>query len=228
MNKRLFCFPYSGASATYFHKWKRLLNNSIELVPVDYAGRGSRYNEPLITDMQNMAEDLFLLLIEQLNEGPYILFGHSVGALIIYELYKKILDKALVLPDHVYLSATAPPHVRTGNQLLECRNDDELIQALIRLGGGSEIYDNPQLCSFFLPIIKADLKVYASQRDKAIQKVFRCPVTVLYGEEDISCESMQQWEYYSEGGVKTIGFPGGHFFIHDEYEQIIYLIKNDI
>ena len=99
---KLFCFPYAGGSAAVYNRWKEYLNPEIELRPVELSGRGERMDEPLYTNMEDLIEDVFQLLEGEFEESEYALLGHSMGAMIIYELSRKIIDNNLKLPLHIF------------------------------------------------------------------------------------------------------------------------------
>ena len=81
----LYCLPYSGASAMVYSRWRRKLPDWLAVRPIELPGRGSRLGESLQTDMCALARQLAKELIPELRR-PYALFGHSLGALLAFEL----------------------------------------------------------------------------------------------------------------------------------------------
>ncbi len=84
---KLFCIPYSGASATVYSRWSKLINKEIEVFPLELAGRGRRLNDKFYNDMDEAAEDLSNTIIDEAKDINYALFGHSMGARLTYEVY---------------------------------------------------------------------------------------------------------------------------------------------
>src|SRR5476649_2659194 len=87
---KLFYFPYSGGSSVVYEKWRKQLCPSIELIPVEYAGRGTRFTVPLCENINEMVEDAFHIIKKHLDGTSYSFFGHSLGALVAYELSHKL------------------------------------------------------------------------------------------------------------------------------------------
>src|SRR5882672_3393844 len=111
LSARFFCLPYSCGSATAYARWRRLLPSWIDVQPVEWPGRGTRMDEPLMTDPHRLAEKLAGELQPALD-CPYALFGHSLGALVAFEVAHCLVDRgahpALVL----FASGTEGPAVR--------------------------------------------------------------------------------------------------------------------
>src|SRR5208337_878151 len=86
---RLFCFPYAGAGALIFRNWSDALPRDIEVCPIQLPGRGTRLTEPPFTKLSCLVEALTRALIPLLDR-PFAFFGHSLGALIGFELARQI------------------------------------------------------------------------------------------------------------------------------------------
>lgn len=88
-SKRLIILPHAGGSASYFRQWANIADSDLEVVVVQYPGRENRMAEPLISNMDRLVSNLATGLKAILNK-PYILFGHSMGGGIAYELAMRI------------------------------------------------------------------------------------------------------------------------------------------
>ena len=144
---KLFCFPYAGGSAAVYNRWKEYLNPEIELRPVELSGRGERMDEPLYTNMEDLIEDVFQLLEGEFEESEYALLGHSMGAMIIYELSRKIIDNNLKLPLHIFFSGHSAPQInRADEKIYHLMKDDEFKREIIGLGGTPpEFFDHTRI-----------------------------------------------------------------------------------
>jgi medium-chain acyl-[acyl-carrier-protein] hydrolase len=110
---KLICYSYAGGSASMYNKWKDLVDASIEIFPMEYAGRGSRAMEPLYATFEHLVEDMFEQTCKILSKHEeYALFGHSMGGLVTYELYKRLLEAGFSQPQHVFLSARENSRIR--------------------------------------------------------------------------------------------------------------------
>src|SRR5262245_40839232 len=106
---RLFCFPYAGGGASIFMHWSRQLDPAIELCPVQLPGRENRMSEGCLNCISEVAD----VAIEAL--APYFdmnvaLFGHSLGAVIAYEVAQRLRAKE-VQPQRLIASAHRAPQV---------------------------------------------------------------------------------------------------------------------
>lgn len=229
MKIKLFAIPYSGSSATIYLKWKPMLHPDIELVPVEFPGRGKRFGANLCDSMPELIEDLYESIQGQLDEGPYAIYGHSLGGLAAYELGVQIMKNHRSLPIHMFLSACNPPHKRYGQHQLHLLPDNRFLEEIIKLGGtAEEVQANPELMRVFLPIIKADYKIYETYagRDEHVQ----LPVdfTVMLGTSDplMPSENGLEWKKYTNRQFNLKELSGGHFFIHERLDEVVSVVHN--
>ena len=107
----LFCFPYAGGSSAVYNQWQKCLHKTnIHLKPIELAGRGGRIAEPLYANVELLIDDVFKKIAKDITEGPFAFFGHSMGAMIAYELYQKLRIQAVQLPSYVFFSGRKAPH----------------------------------------------------------------------------------------------------------------------
>ena len=103
MNRiRLFCFPYAGGSSEIFLRWKKYLDQNIELNPIELSGRGHRCNELFYDDFESVIEDVYKIIKYSLSDVPYAFLGHSMGSLIAYELCYKLIEFGDEPPIHIF------------------------------------------------------------------------------------------------------------------------------
>ncbi|KAK3508381.1 hypothetical protein QTP70_025787 [Hemibagrus guttatus] len=159
---RLICFPWVGGGSIHYARWGRLLNPCIEVYSVRLPGRESRGKEPFFQNMQQILDEVLDVLLPELKEKPFAVFGHSFGAMTSYaftEYLKKVYN---LEPVHVFLSGASAPYSETRLQSPRRSqlSDEEFLQWMISLGGTPpEILANPELLKLFLPTLRADLNV---------------------------------------------------------------------
>jgi medium-chain acyl-[acyl-carrier-protein] hydrolase len=232
MNKiKLFCFPYAGGSAVVFSKWKQYLDPAIELRPVELAGRGIRIQEPMYNDVPDVIEDVYNLLKEEIKDNLYSLYGHSMGAMICYELAQKIRKNNLLSPIHIFFSGRGAPHVqRLEDKKYHLMPEEEFKKKIIGLGGTPpEFFNHPELIEMFLPLLRNDLKL--AEKDLNHEKIhpLDCNITVLLGKEDfLSAEQCDGWKKHTTGLCTIHHLRGDHFFLHKETAQILRFINNTL
>lgn len=228
---KLFCFPYAGGSAQVYNKWDKTLHPNIELVLVELAGRGRRIDEPFYDNFEELIDDIFNQIKSDILSHSYALFGHSLGALIAYELTEKIKQHEMVGPKHIFYSGKSVPHVEKEREIIyHLLNDKEFKTEVIKLGGTPpEFFQHPELAELFLPVLKNDFKMAEKYVfSESIQR-YSGDITVLLGKEDVfTAEQCHQWSAYTSGVCKLLYFNGGHFFIHDEMNRISDIINSTL
>ncbi|MGE7993460.1 thioesterase II family protein [Pseudomonas sp. NPDC089554] len=220
----LLCLPYSGASAMVYSRWRRKLPGWLQVRPVELPGRGARLGEALQTDMQALARQL---ASEQrlAASGPYALLGHSLGALLAFELAHELQALGCPAPLALFACGTAAPTRREdydGKNWREPKSDAQLIDELRELQGTpEEVLANAELMSLTLPVLRADFLLcghYAYRQRPPL----RCPLHVLGGEDDRANPSqLQAWGQETVGEFSLRMFPGGHFFIHEHEDRVL-------
>lgn len=220
----LLCLPYSGASAMVYSRWRRKLPAWLQVRPVELPGRGARMGEPLQTDMRALAQQLAQ---EQrlAASGPYALFGHSLGALLAFELAHELQALGCPAPVALFASGTAAPTRREdydGQGWREPKSDAELITQLRELQGTpEEVLGNEELMSLTLPVLRADF-LLCGRYEYAWRPQLRCPLHVFGGEADrANGQQLMAWGDETEGEQTLEMFPGGHFFIHEHEDQVL-------
>eukprot|EP00803_Ostreobium_quekettii_P010990 evm.model.scf_119EXC.8 EVM.evm.TU.scf_119EXC.8 scf_119EXC:62742-63992(+) len=83
---RLFCFPPAGTGAWAYHGWGPGLPADIEILPVELPGRNSRAGEPAMEAMAPLVAEVVEAVTPLMRERPFVLFGHSMGAWVAYEV----------------------------------------------------------------------------------------------------------------------------------------------
>ncbi|PEU19243.1 MULTISPECIES: thioesterase II family protein [unclassified Bacillus (in: firmicutes)] len=225
---KLFCFPYAGASATIYSKWRRYLPDYIELHPIELSGKGGRIGEKLYHSLDEAVEDIYKKIKKHINDSSYSLFGHSLGGLIAYELYQKLKEKNEKLPSMLFISGSSPPHrKKSGNYHL--LSDKEFKEYIISMGGiPKELIEDEILFDFFLPALRCDFKMIetyiSSQRNHIC---IDTGLAILYGKSDplVDLQEINEWEDYMQGRFFIESFDGNHFFINEQTENVVKFIS---
>lgn len=230
MNFKLFCFPYAGGSSMIYRNWKQYLSPEIELVPIELAGRGTRILEKSYLNIEQAVQDLFDIMKSDILKGRYALFGHSLGALLCYELCKKIQKEKFPNPDHVFFSARNAPHIeRDDINKYHLMSDDDFKANLISMGGTPpELFEHKEFMDLFVPLIKNDFKLSEQKIAKDTNIPLDSAITILTGKRDALVYRVDEWLKYSTRNCNIILFEGGHFFINEEAEKIIRVINRTL
>jgi len=227
---KLFCLPYAGGSATVYYKWKESLDARIELMPVETSGRGRRINEPRYDSMSDCIKDILEIIGIEILNGKYALYGHSMGALIVCELMNVIHKSGLEMPVHVFLSGSSPPHIKNIKKISHLP-DSEFIMEIMKFGGTpKDICENKELMDFFIPILRSDYKLIEEYQNDRVHNKWDVPISVMIGlnDESVPLDSAPEWAGYTSKECNIHTFPGGHFFIHDFFKDIVAIINNTL
>ncbi|MBW7453178.1 thioesterase II family protein [Paenibacillus sepulcri] len=228
-NMLLFCFPYAGGSESIYYPWRKHLLPGIELLPIPYAGRGTRFRDTCYKNMDDALCDLFEYVKKYISGTKYSFFGHSMGGLIAYELCRKLEGEGVHPPKHVFVSGVRAPN-RIRSHHLHQLPEEEFKKKLDELNGTpKEVLHNRQLMEIFLPILRSDFRLieeYAFMPDNAR---LNANITALYGKgDDIVYEDMIHWKDFTKEQFGLQGYPGGHFFINDNDFDILHLINETL
>jgi medium-chain acyl-[acyl-carrier-protein] hydrolase len=225
---RLFCFPYGGGGTTPFREWQALLPAAVEVCPVLLPGREARIGETAFDRLPPLVAALDDALAPALDL-PYAFFGHSVGALVAFELARALRRRGATPPVHLFASGHPAPQLPD----LERRHDlpeDELIAELRRFQGTpEEVLDNPELMRLVLPTLRRDFAV-AETYQHAPEAPLDCPLTAFGGLADPRAgrAELLPWQEQTRAAFKLRMFPGGHFFLESHRELVLQAIAGEL
>jgi medium-chain acyl-[acyl-carrier-protein] hydrolase len=218
---RLVCFPYAGGSATVFRTWPDALPPEVELLAVALPGRDARAREPRFDRLTPLVASLADAIGPELR-APFAIFGHSFGSMVGFGLARELQRRSLGQPVHFFASARRAPQLPE-RMPLHRLSDPDLVAALRQLGGTpDEVFDVPELVEYFLPIVRADIA--ASETETiGVDAPLSCPITVMGGAGDdrVSVDELDAWRAQTRGPFEREMYPGGHFFLHSDREQVL-------
>jgi medium-chain acyl-[acyl-carrier-protein] hydrolase len=219
---RLFCFHYAGGSAQAFQTWSAYLPQDLEIGAVQLPGRGNRFAEPKITSLLPLSRIVAQALQPYLDK-PFVFFGHSLGALLCFEVARNLRRESCLEPAHIYISATHAPQCRDRDELLSTLPRTELIKKLHEFNGApQEVLQNNELLDLLLPMIRADFELCETYEYHP-EAPLGCPLTIYGGIEDheVKRDRLAAWSEMTVGPSNMRMFPGGHFYINTS--QSIFL-----
>lgn len=215
---RLICLPYAGGSASTYRPWMATRWPGVTVCPALLPGRERRIGDEPFQRMGALIDDLCATLP---TDAPYALFGHSMGALLAYELARALHRAARRMPVHLFVSGAPAPHVAPNRPPRYRLGRSELIAELVKLGGTPpEVLANDELLDLCLPIVRADfamLDTYHWQPSDPLS----VPLTVLYGSDDREVDEEDVFAWRRHGvEVGFMRFRGDHFFLEKDSEAV--------
>ncbi|WP_051790467.1 thioesterase II family protein [Streptomyces sp. NRRL S-1022] len=211
--RHLYCFPHSGGLPGEYVRWSQYLKGT-QVYGVCMPGRGGRAAEPALTDLDSVVH---ALLAETEFAAPYDLFGHSLGALVAYEVTRELAARDRPLPERLIVSAFPAPHLPRHGARLSDLPDEELIAVLKERYGGipPQIAADPDLLALLLPAFRADFALLENYRHRESGPL-PVPLVVLGGDADsVTPNQLDAWDRHGTAPLRRHTFTGGHFYFRD-------------
>ena len=226
---RLFCFPYAGGGSLSFRNWASALPSNVEICPIELPGRGLRLMEPALTQLEPLVQAIANALLPDLDR-PFAFFGHSMGALLSFELTRLLRRHYQLAPVHLFVSGRRSPQLANLNPPTYNLPEPEFLAELRRLNGTpAEVLDNQELMQLLLPALRADLAVvetYVYKHEAALD----CPITVFGGDQDpeASIELLEAWRSQTSADFALHLLQGDHFFLHSAQPKLLQMLGDDL
>ncbi|MBD3557360.1 thioesterase [Planktothrix sp. FACHB-1355] len=219
---RLFCFHYAGGGASMFHSWLRHLPEDIEMVAVQLPGRENRFLETPVKNLGDLIKKLYSETAPLLHK-PFIVFGHSMGALIGFEWTHYLAENQKQTPERLIVSGRQSPHLPRKFPPIHHLPEEEFIREIVKFDGiPAEILNDVELRALFFPTLRADLEMCEKYvfREKAKLKV---PISVYGGKTDagVNEKELAAWERVTENYAGLKLFEGDHFYFRNSREAFL-------
>ena len=213
---RLVCFPHAGGAPYFFRGWSKGFED-IEVHAVCYPGRADRFGEPPEADLVHMAraiaDELSQTPTASGDRRPLALFGHSMGAIVAYEVAAALEERGHEVA-RLFASGARAPHL-TQAAAQTVWDDEAVASALVELGGtDAALLENREFAQLVIPVTKADFRMLAGY-EPATRAPLSVAVTAFVGDADprVSQEQAAAWEAATEGPFERWTLPGGHFYL---------------
>jgi medium-chain acyl-[acyl-carrier-protein] hydrolase len=226
---RLFCFPYAGGGALPFRTWSNDLPSEIEVCAVQLPGRENRLNEPPIPRLSPLVQTLARVLLPSLDK-PFAFFGHSMGALIGFELVRHLRSQKSPVPIHLFVSGCKAPQIPDTDSPLHDLPSSLLIEKLRSYNGTPEaVLQDHTMMQLLLPVIRADfaiIETYVYSKEEPLN----LPISAFGGFEDssVSHEQLAEWRNQTSRSFELQMLRGNHFFLHAERALLLKYISRDL
>jgi medium-chain acyl-[acyl-carrier-protein] hydrolase len=218
---RVYCFPYAGAGASVFREWYRAFPTDVEVVGIQLPGRENRYSEERFNRLEPVLDTLGEVITYS-ADLPFVFFGHSLGALLAFELTRMLRRQKSRGPSHLIVSGRGAPQLVSSKEFIYLLDDNAFLQRMKELNGTpKELLANTEVMRFFIPLLRDDFAI--SETYSCIdQTPLACPLTAFGGDADVDVSEQQlaAWKHFSDGQFDYEIFPGDHFYIHENRKRL--------
>ncbi|MBD1879521.1 thioesterase II family protein [Coleofasciculus sp. FACHB-T130] len=226
---RLFCFPYAGGGALNFRTWSQGLPVGVEVCAVELPGRGKRILEAPFTQALPLVQAIAHALLPYLDK-PFAFFGHSMGALVSFEVARLLRRKYGISPVHLFVSGRSAPQLPAKEPPIHALPEPAFIEELRRLNGTPEaVLENVELMELLLPILRADFAVLETYV-YAAEPPLQCPITAFGGLQDVkvSVERLEAWQQQTSAKFSLQMLPGDHFFVQSAQPLLLQFLSREL
>ncbi|WP_258348151.1 thioesterase II family protein [Saccharopolyspora gregorii] len=216
---RLVCFPHAGGSASFYRPVSAAHSPGADVVVLQYPGRQDRHREPLLGGIDEYAEAITAVLAAE-PELPTVFFGHSMGALLGFEVAHRLERGAGRPPRSLVVSGRrAPGTVR--DERVHLLDDEGLLADVRALNGAESALDDEDVVRMSLPAIRNDYRAVETYPPRP-GRVVSCPISVLIGDDDpkSTVDESLRWKEHTSGAFRLRGFRGGHFYLVEHAPQV--------
>ncbi|MCB1956574.1 MAG: thioesterase [Rhodocyclaceae bacterium] len=225
---RLFLFPFAGASASVYREWPARFDHDHEVLALQLPGRGSRLAEPAHQDYRRLVAEIAEAVRGEVADVPYAFFGHSMGALLAFQVACHFATRGIRPPECLFLSGRKAPHLPGTRLPVAQMSDGDFIEELRRMEGTPPaLLQNRELMALLLPTVRADFLLLDDWQRQAPSRPerapLRVPIHVLVGRRDPHCspEDGALWDAYTDGNFELLEYNGGHFFVQSHQSRVI-------
>jgi len=222
---RIVCFAYAGGSASVYRPWASLLPPDVELLAVQLPGREGRFVEPCLTRLDDVLDRLLPVLRPWLDR-PFVLFGHSLGALLAFETARALRRARWPQPGRLIVSGRIPPQMPMTRRAFHDLPDAELLREVRRFNSAStSLLDDPGMASLALPILRGDFALHDTYSYRE-EPPLDIPFSVFGGVADdtTAVDKLKGWQVQSTRRITVNLFPGDHFFIESARNDVLSVL----
>ncbi|WP_031079734.1 thioesterase II family protein [Streptomyces sp. NRRL S-118] len=218
---RLVCFPHAGGAASFYHPLAAEVGTAADVVAVQYPGRQDRRAEPACVTIAELADRVHDE-IQAWTDRPLVFFGHSMGAVVAYEVVRRMQRQGEHRPIGLIVSGRRAPCLPVPARNIHLRGDAALIDELRRQSGtAAGLLEDPEIVRMILPSLRGDYRAIETYRHQEGDEP-ACPITAMTGRQDpaATVEQVRAWENHTHAAFELRLFTGGHFYLSDQWDAV--------
>lgn len=225
----LLCVPFAGAGPSFFHPWRQLAGDRWRVTSLELPGKERRILEDPYRNVIEAAKGSIDDVVADLGEGARtVLFGHSLGAVLAYEL-AHLLSARGVHVERLVVSGSPGPWTQRERRAAGLPDEEFLARVEEFAGFRHEALDHPEMRELVLPVLQADCEMHESYVPSTDEPL-SVPICSLRGESDglVTAEEARQWrDATTSGEFSYVEFPGDHMYLVDLGAQVLDVIERE-
>jgi surfactin synthase thioesterase subunit len=224
--QRLIMFPFAGAGAGAYRSWAAEIPPSVQCLSVQLPGRENRFSLPAFTQLIHAADAVAQEIRRLSPRLPTVFFGHSMGALLAFEVAQRLRDEGV--PQRLVVSGRPAPDRPPEREPVSALSDEAFVERLVRLNGTPrEVLAEPELMALMLPVLRADFGMIDGYRYDTTTPALSCPIQACYGHQDpdLNADNMRAWQGMTQGAFDCALFEGDHFYINNHRKALLDVMQ---
>lgn len=222
----LVCLPFAGAGASFYHSWQATAGD-LTVVPVRLPGRERQIDLEPYRDVHAAVDGVLHDVLDDLGDSKrVILVGHSLGAVLAYELAHRLVNEPGVDVVRLFASGSPEPHTQRSRRATGLPDDEFIAQMREFAGFSGEALDDEEMRELILPTLRADVEMHDNYVPSTKQPL-PVPVTAVRGRSDelVSAAQAAAWAAVTSREFDLAELPGGHMYLADDASSLLGLIK---
>lgn len=226
----LLCLPFAGAGASFFRSWQAACGGDLEIIPLQLPGREQRFAESPCTTVAEAVQAVFPEALEAIGDRREIaLFGHSLGAVIAFELALELERSESLQAGHLIVSGSPGPWIQRASRATELTDDDFVARVQEFAGYSHAAIEDADMREVLLPTLRADVEMHENYVPSSVHQL-SASVLAVRGQDDtlVGEDEVLTWQKVSTGEFALMELPGGHMYLTDAAPALLAAIARTV
>jgi medium-chain acyl-[acyl-carrier-protein] hydrolase len=185
--------------------------------------------EPAFDRLPPLIEHLARVLPAH-TDVPFAFFGHSMGALVAFEVARELRRQGQRGPVHLFLSGHRAAHLPDPDPPIHHLPDAQFLRELQRLNGTpDEVFGDAELMQLAMPTLRADFAACETY-DYIPDEPLSCSISAFGGTSDprLPAAAVAAWREQTSQRFCVRMLPGSHFFLHSARPLLLSALQEDL